>query len=662
MSSAPSARWLFFAGKGGVGKTSCAAAAALAHAEQGERLLVVSTDPAHSLGDALGARLTATPRRLKTPRGWLDAAHLDADRALGRWLDARLPALRLIGERGTYLAPAEVERFVRLSLPGVDELMGLWALRDLASRSHERIVVDMAPTGHALRLLETPALLRRLAQVFDTLLQKHRFLAQSLGGRYRPDQADAVVRELEDGARELRALIADGAQSAFHWVLLPEPLALEETLDGVRRLAQGGLPLAGFIVNRCLRPPRGRCEPCAGRLRSERATLARIRRELPALPIRLIPELEREPIGQEALRALWRSARRPPAARPAPARVPKARRRPARLPAGAEAIFTAERRLVFIGGKGGVGKTSCAAALALALARASPERRILLLSVDPAHSLGDALGATLGDDERPWASSRLRVRELDAGRALDGRKERLRTMLDEGLVSETRRSGLQATYDRAVAEELLELTPPGMDELFGLFAIADALAPEGGEPTAELVIVDTAPTGHALRLLGLPALALEWVKALMAVMLGQGSHGQLARELVATARQLRALSGLLGSRERSAFVPVCRASTLPVEETLRLARSLEALGLELPAIVWNAAAVAPPSGHACARCLRRLQVERAQLESLCRRLPSRLRSRCVIIGAPAAAPPPRGEAALLGWSREWRRLEWPDGR
>ena len=107
-------RFHFFGGKGGVGKTTLSAAYAARRAASGERVLVVSTDPAHSLGDVLEARLTGEPRRLKA-KDALWAAELDAKRALQRWLAERRGVLAEITERGTYLERADLEPFLDLS-------------------------------------------------------------------------------------------------------------------------------------------------------------------------------------------------------------------------------------------------------------------------------------------------------------------------------------------------------------------------------------------------------------------------------------------------------------------------------------------------------------------------------------------------------------------
>jgi arsenite-transporting ATPase len=182
----------FVGGKGGVGKTTLAAALALGAAEAHRSTLVISTDPAHSLGDALGRRLTARVARVPTRPGSpaVHALELDADRALARWLQTRRPSLRLIAERGTYLDRSDIDQFLGLSFPGVDELGGLLELVRVAETGrYDTVVVDTAPTGHTLRLLAVPDALRRIAGVLGEMLAKHHFLLTRLSGRDRDDAA-----------------------------------------------------------------------------------------------------------------------------------------------------------------------------------------------------------------------------------------------------------------------------------------------------------------------------------------------------------------------------------------------------------------------------------------------------------------------------------------
>ncbi len=210
--------YVFFGGKGGVGKTTSATAAALRSADSGHRVLIVSTDPAHSLGDALAMRLSARPTRVSTSRGSLHAVELDADQALTRWMGKRKKSLQSIAEQGTYLEAADIEQFLELSMPGVDELVGLIELRRLAgSRKYDQVIVDTAPTGHTLRLLAMPETLRRIAAVFDGMQAKHRFLSESLGGAYRPNAGDELIEEIDNEGREMIEILKRPRMRSPHW-------------------------------------------------------------------------------------------------------------------------------------------------------------------------------------------------------------------------------------------------------------------------------------------------------------------------------------------------------------------------------------------------------------------------------------------------------------
>jgi arsenite/tail-anchored protein-transporting ATPase len=664
-SGGPRAPWRLhvFAGKGGVGKTTCAAAAAVAAAERGRRVAVISTDPAHSLGDALGRPLGPTPRRIPTRAGRLDAIELDADRALRRWLARRRPMLHTIAERGTYLDDDDLERLLRLSFPGVDELMALVELTRLAERGGwELVVVDTAPTGHALRMLAMPETLRRLAGVLDAMYAKHRFLGDSFGSGHRRGAADALIQELDSDGRRLAELLRDPARCRLTWLMLPEALSLEEARDGVAALSGAGIAVDELIVNR-LSPPSGpACGTCRERRRLEHRVAIEARGAFPTRPVLTLSALDDEPRGVPTLRALgrWLAAGRVTSPDRAPARRGAAARSTVPAPGRPigrgrvsnpwiDLVAPAGIRLVVFAGKGGVGKTTCAAATALSLARRQPGR-VLLLSADPAHSLADVLATPLDDTERrvPGAADGLRARELDADRALARARERYREAVEETFDSLLRGSRFDVAYDREALHALMDLAPPGLDELFAVLSIVEALAER--RPPYDVVVLDTAPTGHALRLLEMPATALAWVHALLAILLKYREVvglGEVAAELVATARRLRELSALLADPARARVVVVTRAAVLPVDETRRLLRRLVRMKLTAPAVIVNAL-----SGGACARCARARRGEGRAVAALGRVARGRT-GRWRMISTPGLTPPPRGVAELDRWVRTW---------
>jgi arsenite-transporting ATPase len=607
-------------------------------AENGaSRVLAVSTDPAHSLGDAFAARLSGEPRSIATRRGMLLAAELDVARALERWLRQHRETLRQIAERGTYLDDQDVDRLLGLSLPGADELVGFLDLARLSRQSRvDLVVVDTAPTAHTLRLLQVPGLLRRFAGALDGLGERHRVLAESFGGAHRTDRADELVDELEEDGRELEELLRDPARSSFTWVLLPEALAIAETRDALAALDEAGIPVSEVIVNRVTPPRSDACPLCRERRRAEMAAIEEIQTAFGHRGLRFLPAFDREPRGRPALRKVAK-ALADPSLRPSRAVEPspaKRRRDGEGVPAWLDTLAPPGVRLLLFGGKGGVGKTTCSAATALALAAGRPGQRVLLLSTDPAHSLADVLGTSLGDDERPvpHAPSGLRARELDATATFAAWRGRHQDELGSALGS--------LGGDKAV-ERLLEIAPPGLDELVALSTILEAVLEEGGP---DVVVVDTAPTGHALRLLEAPELALEWDRALLAILLKYREAvglGRLAAELVELSKSLKRLIALLQDPARARFVAVTRAAELPRRETVRLLAELRRLSIEVPAVIVNAVSDCACSGVDTSR------TEAARLRKACKA--------CAIMTAPAVFPPPSGAEALAGWLKTWKQ-------
>jgi arsenite-transporting ATPase len=208
-------------GKGGVGKTTCAAGIAAAFAARRERTLLVSTDPAAALATALGTPVGAAPAPV-TGQSLLEARQLSTvglrEDFLNHWRDV----IAEIVDRGTYLERADVNGLVDAALPGGDEIFALLALADLLGNAaaYDRIVVDTAPTGHTLRLLALPDTFRALVTMLDHMQDKHRFMVRTLTHRYRRDRADTFLDDMRERIEMLRAGLADapgsGGNIALH--------------------------------------------------------------------------------------------------------------------------------------------------------------------------------------------------------------------------------------------------------------------------------------------------------------------------------------------------------------------------------------------------------------------------------------------------------------
>ncbi len=166
--------------------------------------------------------------------------------------------------------------------------------------------------------------------------------------------------------------------------------------------------------------------------------------------------------------------------------------------------------------------------------------------------------------------------------------------------------------------------------------------------------MDTAPTGHTLRLLEMPSAAREWVQTLLRMLLKYKAvvrPGKLGAELVEASQSIRKLQSLLHNRNQTGFVVVTRAERAVRAETERLLRRLQKLKLSTTAVVVNARALEPR----CRLCRASARAEMREVHALSRFMRAKRLRDCAIIQTPVAAPPPRGAAALDGWARLWRR-------
>ncbi|GAA4929168.1 TRC40/GET3/ArsA family transport-energizing ATPase [Streptomonospora halophila] len=284
----------FFGGKGGVGKTTMAASAALALADRGLRTLLISTDPAHSLGDALETRLGESPRRVAEN---LWAAEPDAEAAVRR-------RVKQVTDDAYAALPREIMPAVQRHLdhaaagPGMTESALNDLLIDAMDRvpgEWDRLVVDSAPTGHLLRMLHMPTLLtpwlEGLARQRERAVDADRFAAGVVGGSAEPerdpllDKLHARRLRLERAAERLRG------EAAVHLVLLPRRMVLAETERAADELSAAGFRLGPVVLNQVPETP-------------DAAVVEAVRARFGRYGIRRCRLRDEEPTGADRLRTL----------------------------------------------------------------------------------------------------------------------------------------------------------------------------------------------------------------------------------------------------------------------------------------------------------------------------------------------------------------------
>jgi arsenite/tail-anchored protein-transporting ATPase len=521
-------RTLFFTGKGGVGKTTVACATALALADAGRRVLLVSTDPASNLDEVLGTALATDPTAVSgTDR--LYALNVDPEAA------ARAYRERLVGPYRGVLPDAAV-RSIEEQLSGactveIAKLLGSAA----ATEGFDHVVFDTAPTGHTLRLLELPAAWSD-------------FLASNPGGGscLGPLSGLSAQRALYASTH---AALTDDRRTCLVLVARPEPTALAEAARTSRELRHLGVERQELVLNGML-PAADPLDPTAVAMCArDRAAIAGMPAALGSLPRTNLPLVAYEVLGFPRLRAFARGDTAADVSRAIEPDRPDVPDVPdisdisdiSRL---LDDLGKHERGLIMTMGKGGVGKSTLALALASALAGRG--RKVHLTTTDPAGA------GALGVRSVP---PNLRVTHIDP-------TEETRTYVDE--VMRTAGAPLDEG-GRALLEE--DLRSPCTEEV----AVFRAFARVVHEAREGLVVVDTAPTGHTLLLLDA----------------AEAYHREVSRAAGHAPEEVRELLPRLRDPEFTRVLLVTLAESTPVHEAAALQADLARAGIRPFAWVIN---------------------------------------------------------------------------
>lgn len=287
-------RILFFGGKGGVGKTTCAAAVALAASRRGKRVLLVSTDPAHSTSDIFERALTSEEREILPG---LSGLEIDAGLETRRYIDRVKEQISKVFTPAT-LKRADAQIELAASMPGAESVALFDRMTELMidrKGVYDLLVFDTAPTGHTLSLLQSPELL--VTWVKALTKARRAMLPEELD---EPDPVLSALERRQDRLEEVRALMIGGRTTAFVLVTIPERLPIEEAARSLETLSTVGIRVGAVVVNRVL-PSHASGEFYESRRRQERVYLEEIDRRFAALPRLKVPQLDSDIHGLKSL-------------------------------------------------------------------------------------------------------------------------------------------------------------------------------------------------------------------------------------------------------------------------------------------------------------------------------------------------------------------------
>jgi arsenite-transporting ATPase len=246
---------VFFGGKGGVGKTTCSSAFALAASQRGQRVLLVSTDPAHSTSDIFERPIGSSEREL-SPR--LAALEINGQEEASRYIDGvKRDIQKMFSPNVIKQAHRQIE--MAATSPGLVEVALLDRIIDLIidrENAFDLIVFDTAPTGHTLQLLRMPDAMTTWIQALvrhrRAVVEIDRGTDQTLAEAEAADPVLAALRRRHERLGRLRSTIMDRTRTTFALVTIPERLAIEETVRAEELLSETGVDVGGLIVNRIL--------------------------------------------------------------------------------------------------------------------------------------------------------------------------------------------------------------------------------------------------------------------------------------------------------------------------------------------------------------------------------------------------------------------------
>jgi arsenite-transporting ATPase len=558
--------------------------------------------------------------------GTLHVWQVDAGARFQEFLDEYREAITALVEQGTFLSRNEIESFLETTLPGLAEVSALLTISDLLeSGKFDEIVVDTAPIGHTLQLFRIPTQLARFLDFLELSGQRDQVLAQHFGGTTagsRPkvlEQWDAVLTSLRS------ALSTD--QSKLVMVSSAERFSLEEASRTARILAKDAdAGIAEVVLNRVVARATN-CKRCKKREREYETAKKFVKRRFPKAEIRTGEDPGSPILGVENLRLFGQHVfgGKPLRLKSVPSRgsgrVLRSESNPFATANGTDSLQVRlihwpvpKTRLTLTLGKGGVGKTTISGGLAYIRRKTNPKTDLLICSTDPAPSLDDLFQQQVTDTPRSVLKDKhFQAVEIDSTAEYLAWSHKVKRVVSQSL--ETQQGGLhvELSFEHDMISALLDIVPPGVDEIFAVFKLLDFI--EARELT---LVIDMAPTGHALELLRTPERLVVWTRLLLKSLAAHRKlplAQELAVEVASISQRARELVSLLKDQNETSVFVVMLPEPLPDRQTGRLLESLTELDLSPSAVFVNRVLPARLAIK-CSRCTRARQWQVATLARL----------------------------------------------
>jgi len=537
-------KYIFFSGKGGVGKTTMATSTAVHYALEGKKTLIVTTDPASNLADVFEQEIGYKVTPIKG-MGNLYAMEIDADEATREYKEGIIGPFREVMPEDVIASMEE-----NLSGPCTTEMASFDRFIDfMEDDDYDIIIFDTAPTGHTIRLLELPV---------DW--SKHIEEASKGSGQtcLGPVQS---IQDSKDKYDRATALLKDPEKTTFIFVMRPEELSLYETLRASKELETIGIKSGEIIINGIL--PLAVCEAEFFKKKYCRQQVVMKKAEDTIdKPKRYMLLRDNEVKGVEALKSVADElfyGKKPTLGVESRTSAPP---KPAIEIPDIDALFLPanEAKALFFTGKGGVGKTTISCIVALYIAQKG--FKTLIVTTDPAAHLGEVFDVKVGSKPTEITSN-LHAVMIDQVEAFNEYKER---------VLEEARGKYSEAMVAAMGEEL---NSPCTEEM----AAFDKFAQFIESRDYDVVVFDTAPTGHTLRLLDLP---FDYAKQ-VEMMVATGESGGMKE---ASQKRFGDIIQTLRDK-RTVFSIVLYPESTPIMESYRAMLDLKEAGIETQLVVAN---------------------------------------------------------------------------